>query len=69
MEINYCPFNEREAVDVAKALLAATDYAVLSDVDIINKDVFIDYRSNLRKIMKNPVMPVMFHSVPNPIWA
>jgi Trk K+ transport system NAD-binding subunit len=69
MEINYCPFNEREAVEVAKALLAATDYAVLPDVKIDNADVFIAYRNDLREVMKNPKMPVVFPEIPEPVWT
>ena len=69
MEFNKVPYNETEAKETAKALLAATDYAMMPDVAIENRAEFEGYRAYLRMIMKDPVMPVHFHDIPQPIWS
>ena len=69
MEFNNVPFNENEAVATAKALLAATDYAMLSDVHIENVPEFETYRKTLREIMKNPKLPIFFSPIPQPVWS
>lgn len=69
MEFNKVPYNETEAKETAKALLAATDYAMMSDVEIENRAEFEGYRAYLRMIMKDPVMPVFLHDIPQPIWS
>ena len=53
----------------AKELLEQTDYAVLSDVNIINKDDFISFRSNVRMVYLNPNYNWSFQDVPTPIWS
>lgn len=62
------PTSEQEAKESAQLLLEATDYSVLSDVDLLNKDEFVAYRANLRAIMAAPQMPVFFAPIPKPIW-
>lgn len=69
MKFNKVPFTADEAKETAKALLAATDYAVLPDVLLENADEFVAYRVYLRGVMKNPQMPVFFKPVPEPIWS
>lgn len=69
MEFNKVPYNETEAKETAKALLAATDYAMMPDVAIENRAEFEAYRAYLRLVMKDPVMPVMLHDIPQPIWS
>jgi hypothetical protein len=67
--VNYIPDSEQEAVAVAKELLALTDYAVLPDVNITNTRVFMQYRKELRGVIKNPFFPIRFKVPPEPIWA
>jgi hypothetical protein len=53
----------------AKALLAASDWASLSDVDLTNKADFIAYRSALRNLALNPVENPTFPTEPTPVWG
>jgi len=53
----------------AKALLAASDWASLSDVDLTNKADFIAYRSALRNLALNPVENPTFPTEPTPVWS
>jgi hypothetical protein len=48
--------------------LKATDYAMLSDVNISNKDEFIGYRSFLRQALKDLYLSTYFPEEPQPIW-
>jgi hypothetical protein len=52
----------------AKTLLAASDWASLSDVDLTNKADFITYRAALRSLALNPVENPTFPTEPTPIW-
>lgn len=52
----------------AKRLLAASDWAVLPDVNIRNKAEFETYRSELRTLMFNPVAAPVFPVEPQPNW-
>lgn len=52
----------------AKALLAASDWSVLPDVNISNKAEFEAYRSALRTLVFNPVVSPVFPTEPTPIW-
>lgn len=54
--------------DKAKALLAASDWAVLPDVGLENQDSFVFYRLNLRNLIKNPVIDPVWESEPTPVW-
>ena len=53
----------------AKSLLAASDWASLSDVDLTNKADFIAYRSALRNLALNPVENPTFPTEPTPEWS
>jgi len=53
----------------AKELLEQTDYAVLSDVNITNKNEFISFRENVRVAYLNPNYSWNFQDVPTPIWG
>lgn len=53
----------------AKALLAASDWAVLPDISLANQDAFVFYRLNLRNLVINPVADAVFEAIPEPIWS
>jgi len=53
----------------AKALLSASDWAVLPDVGLVNQDAFVFYRLNLRNLVINPVADAVFEAMPEPIWS
>ena len=53
----------------AKELLEQTDYAVLSDVNITNKNEFISFRENVRVAYLHPNYSHTFEDVPTPIWG
>jgi hypothetical protein len=48
--------------------LAKTDYAVLSDVYLVNKDEFIIYRETLRQYIIYPNLNVILPEEPKAIW-
>jgi hypothetical protein len=52
-----------------KLLLAQTDWAVLSDVELANKQEFIDYRSNIRYLLLNDMYYNEVIEPPEPVWA
>jgi hypothetical protein len=60
------PFNA--CVSEAKKLLADSDWAMLSDVNISNKADFEAYRAQLRTLMFNPVESPVFPTEPQPAW-
>jgi hypothetical protein len=49
--------------------LKATDYAMLEDVNLLNKDEFIVYRSFLRQVLKDLYLSTYFPEEPQPIWS
>jgi hypothetical protein len=49
--------------------LKATDYAMLSDVSLLNKDEFIVYRAFLRQVLKNLYLSTQFPEEPQPVWG
>jgi hypothetical protein len=53
----------------AKALLAASDWSVLPDVQISNKADFENYRAILRGYVLSPVTNPTFPTEPTPVWA
>lgn len=54
----------------ARALLNASDWSQLADVNLANKDEWITYRATLRNIAANPpTTAVDFPSEPATIWA
>jgi hypothetical protein len=54
--------------DKAKLLLSASDWSVLSDVNISNKADFEAYRAQLRALVFNPVVNPVFPTEPQPVW-
>lgn len=53
-----------------KGLLEATDYAVLPDVNIANKETFVAYRNAVRRLYKQgdaTVLPEL--TPPEPQWV
>ena len=52
----------------AKALLAASDWSVLPDVQISNKADFENYRAILRGYVISPVANPTWPTEPTPIW-
>ena len=53
----------------AKALLAASDWSVLSDVGLANKADFEGYRATLRNLALNPVENPTWPTEPQPVWG
>jgi hypothetical protein len=53
----------------AKALLAASDWSVLPDVQITNKSAFDNYRAILRGYVISPVTDPTFPTEPQPVWG
>ena len=53
----------------AKALLAASDWSVLSDVQITNKSAFDNYRAILRGYVISPVTDPTWPTEPQPVWG
>ena len=53
----------------AKALLTASDWSVLPDVQITNKAAFDNYRAILRGYVISPVTNPTWPTEPQPIWG
>lgn len=53
----------------AKALLAASDWSVLPDVQITNKSAFDNYRAILRGYVISPVTDPTWPNEPQPVWG
>ena len=53
----------------AKALLAASDWSVLPDVQITNKAAFDNYRAILRGYVISPVTDPTWPTEPQPVWG
>jgi hypothetical protein len=53
----------------AKKRIAATDWAVLSDVGLQNQAEFVTYRAALRALIVTPVAEPSFPVEPQPVWA
>ena len=53
----------------AKALLAASDWSVLPDVQITNKSAFDNYRAILRGYVISPVTDPTWPVEPQPVWG
>jgi len=54
--------------DKARELLQQTDYAVLPDVNLFNKQDFLDFRAQIRSVFITPVNEFTFPDVPLAIW-
>ena len=55
--------------EYAKQLLENTDYSVLPDISLTNKDDFIKYRNVVRFFYFNPTVGATFPEVPKAIWG
>lgn len=53
----------------AKQLIALTDWSQYPDVQLDNKQEFVDYRSVVRDYIINPVAEPDWPIVPEPIWS
>lgn len=53
----------------AKALIAASDWSVLPDVNLTNKADFESYRATLRNLILNPVVNPVWPVEPQPVWG
>jgi Phage tail assembly chaperone protein len=53
----------------AKALLAASDWSSLPDVQITNKSAFDNYRAILRGYVISPVTDPTWPTEPQPVWG
>jgi len=53
----------------AKALLAASDWSVLPDVQITNRTAFDNYRAILRGYVISPVTDPTWPTEPQPVWG
>ena len=53
----------------AKALLSASDWSVLPDVQITNKAAFENYRAILRGYVLSPVTDPTWPTEPTPVWG
>lgn len=53
----------------AKLRLNETDYTQLTDVELLNKQEFSEYRAKLRQILKNPVEDPQWPDKPSARWA
>lgn len=61
---------KQECKDKAKQLLADSDWSTLSDVQsqLLNYQDFVNYRSQLRDLVINPVENPVFPSEPEARW-
>ena len=59
-----------DANDKTKAmkLLSETDWSQLPDVNLQNKQEFVEYRAILRDIVLNPQREVVFPTKPIEVW-
>ena len=63
-------FNTLEEVKAyAKEQLEKTDYSILPDVSLTNKDDFVFYRNFVRMIYLNPKINSQFPQEPVPVWG
>lgn len=53
----------------AKTLIAATDWAVLPDVNLSNVSDYTAYRVALRQLILNPVASPVWPTEPTPVWS
>lgn len=68
IEIYNTEFNLYNCKTKAKILISESDWSVLPDVNIQNKNEFESYRSILRNYILNPVENPDFPGEPQPIW-
>ena len=61
-------FNTEQLKEYAKAQLKKTDYAVLPDVRLANKNQFINYRSFMRLLIIDPNLGHIIPEEPKAQW-
>jgi hypothetical protein len=52
----------------AGRLLVATDWAMMPDANLVNKEAFADYRRKVRALRINPVTNPTWPQLPKPKW-
>jgi len=57
------------AKETAEARLQSSDWSMLADVNLANKDEWISYRASLRNIVINPIPNPVFPELPKSVWA
>lgn len=62
-------YDKQQCKNIAKMKLSKSDWSVLQDVNISNKPDFINYRSQLRNLILNPVEEPIFPEEPQPVWS
>ena len=60
--------NLEEAKQYAKTELEKTDFIMLSDVNVKDKDLWIVYRQQLRSLYFNPILEINFDDKPSLNW-
>ena len=62
---------KQDCKDKAKQLLSESDWSTLPDVQtqLLNYQDFVNYRSQLRNLILNPVEEPIFPEEPQPIWS
>lgn len=58
-----------DTIAQAKQYLADTDWCMLSDVELANKEAFVIYRKTLRNILKHNTTGLLLPVPPVAIWA
>jgi len=53
----------------AKKLLEETDYTVLPDVNLTNKNEFVDYRNLIRILYTSPRLTSWWPEKPKAVWG
>lgn len=60
--------NLDEAKEFAKLELANTDFVMLSDVNVKDKDLWTSYRQEIRNLYLNPVLEINLPLKPQVHW-
>ena len=68
-QIRLSQFKKNQCKSESKKRIANSDWSVLQDVNISNKSEFINYRSQLRNLILNPVEEPIFPEEPQPVWS
>jgi hypothetical protein len=58
-----------DTITQAKQYLAETDWCMLSDVELLNKQAFVEYRKTLRAILKNSPTDIVLSAPPVAVWS
>lgn len=60
---------KQDCKDKAKEKISNCDWSVLEDVNLLNKQDFINYRAYLRNLILNPIEDPIWQTEPDPIWS